>query len=122
MSNKSGGKERRGSTEDIEEMLKRKRERMEKSNERGKMEDFFRKNRKTVRSPGKEKEGKGEIGDRAREDERKGEEVVSVLEVKSKMRQGLREVREDMKEMIKMVDGVLRGRRIRQDEEGDRGN
>jgi len=90
--------------------VKRKRERMEQSNERGEVEDIFRKNRKTVRSSGKEKEGEGEIGDGAREDGRKGEEADSVLEVvKSEMKEGLRGVREEMKEMIKMVDGVLRG-------------
>lgn len=61
-------------------------------------------------SPGKEKEGKGEIGGGAREDEHKAEEADSVLEiVKNEMRKWLRGVREEMKEMIKMMDGVLRG-------------
>jgi len=36
---------------------------MEQSSEREEVEDIFRKSRKTVRSPGKEKEGEGEIGD-----------------------------------------------------------
>lgn len=70
-----GKKERRGSTGNIEEILKRKRERMEQS---GEVEDIFRKSRKTIRSPGKEKEGEGEIGDGAREDDRKGEKADSV--------------------------------------------
>lgn len=122
MSNKGGKKERRDSTGDIEEMLKRKKKRMEQSNERGEVEDIFRKSRKTVTSPGKEKEGKGEIGGGAREDGRKAEKADSVLEiVKNEMRKWLRGVREEMKEMIKMMDGVLR-RGVRRDEEGDKEN
>lgn len=75
----------------------------------GEVEDIFRKSRKTVRSPGKEREGEGEIGNGAREDDRKGEKADSVLEVvKNVIREGLRGVREEMKEMIKTVDGVLR--------------
>lgn len=94
---------------DIEEMLKRKRKRMKQSNERGEVEDIFRKNRKTVTSPGKEKEGKSEIGGGAREDGRKAEEADSVLEIiKNEMRKWLRGEREEMKQMIKMMDGVLR--------------
>lgn len=123
MSNKGGKKERRDSTGDIEEMLKRKRKRMEQSNERGEVEDIFRKDRKTVTSPRKEKEGKGEIGAGTREDGRKAEEADSVLEiVKNEMRKWIRGVREEMKEMIKMLNGVLRGEGVRRDKEGDKGN
>lgn len=60
MSNKGGKKEKRDSTGDIEEMLKRKRKRMKQSNERGEVKDIFKKSRKTVTSPRKEKEGKSE--------------------------------------------------------------
>lgn len=106
-----GKKERRGSTGNIEEILKRKRETMEQSSENGEVENIFRKNRKMVRSLGKERAGEGEIGDGAREDDCKGEKADSVLEVvKNEIREGLRGVREEMKEMIKTMDGVLRGR------------
>lgn len=91
-------------------MLKRKRKRMKQSNEREEVKDIFRKSRKTVTSPGKEKEGKGEIEGGAREDGRKTEEADSVLEIiKNEMRKWLRGIREEIKEMIKMMDGVLRG-------------
>lgn len=101
MSNKGGKKEKRDSTGDIEEMLKRKRKRMEQSNERGEVKDIFRKSRKTVTSPRKEKEGKSEIGGGAREDGRKAEEADSVLEiVKNEMRKWLRGVREERMERV----------------------
>lgn len=106
-----GKKERRGSPGNIEEILKRKRETMEQSSESGEVEDIFRKSRKMVKSPSKERAEEGEIGDGAREDDRKGEKADSVLEVvKNEIREGLRGVREEMKEMIKTVDGVLRER------------
>lgn len=83
---------------------------MEQSSESGEVEDIFRKSRKTVRSSGKKREGEGEIGDGAREDDRKGEKADSVLEVvKNEIREGLRGIREEMKEMIKTVDGMLTG-------------
>lgn len=92
-----GKKERRDSTGNIEEILKRKREKMEQNSESEEVKDIFRKSRKTVRSSGKERAGEGEIGDGARED-RKGEKADSVLEiVKNEIREELRGEREEMR-------------------------
>lgn len=74
------GRGRSGSTGDMEEWLKRKRNQVEKKNEAEEVENRFRKSKEVVRSPmgkGEKEREKIEIRERDAGDERKREEEGS---------------------------------------------
>lgn len=110
MSFKTGIKVRSESAEDIKELLKRKRDRMEQSVEKEEVKDIFRRSKRTVRSPGNKKEGREEAGD-VSGDEKHKKEVGGIWleEIKKEMREGLKGVREEKEEMCNMVKDVMRG-------------
>lgn len=111
MSLKTGKKVKSESTEDIQEVLKRKRDRdrIEQSIEKEKVKDIFKKCKKTVRSPENKMGGEEEAGDESGKERHKKEVAgIWLVELKKEIREELKGIREKKEEMFSMVEGVTR--------------